>query len=954
MMNPTSASTSRDCLVLLHAPIGRDARLLHELLRHAKIDSLMCRSIESLCREIQHGAGAVFVTEEALDSRAVECLSTVLRKQGSWSDLPLIVLTLGGEPTLATRDRLAELGRLGDLSLLERPLRSDTIVSVARAALRARTKQYEVRGRDAELQLVADNVPVLISYIDTEQVYRRVNHTYFEWFGKLPEQVVGRTICELAGEPHYSIAEPYITRALAGERVSFESQLRDRTNGIREIAVSYAPDVAPDGTVRGFISLVQDVTDRKLFERRQTLLLDLVERQRNAAESVEMMRLAAEALGMHLTTDRVCFFEVQGDLLEFSVGWTAGRLPLLTGKWLASALGTQSLERVRRGEAVSIDDALADNADGEKAGAVALVRAPIVRSSCWRAGLCVDNAEARSWRADEVDLIKDVAERTWDAVERARALSALRASEARFRFLAHLDDATRPLNDAQQITVTAARLLAEHLHVSRCAYADVEEDEDTFNLIGDYNRGVPSIVGRYTFSAFGVDCASLMRAGRPYVVCDSESDVRTEPVRASYRATAIRSVVCIPLRKRTRLVAAMAVHQNTPRRWQMDEVELVQQVANRCWESIERTRVTRALEQREQRFRFLAESIPQMVWTTGPDGSIQYINGRGAAFFSSDSQEIVGSGWLERVHPDDREETAARWNRCLETGEPYEMFLRLRRGNDGSWRWHLVRALPLRSDSGNLTQWFGTFTDIDDQKAIEAELTRTNRELEEFAYVSSHDLQEPLRMVNTYSQLFLRRLGPQTTPELQQYAEYIRTGVRRMEALLRDLLTYSSAGHQEAAGETSTADLQAALQQAIADLDTNIRDTHAQVSVDSLPMVIGDQNQLSHVFLNLLSNAIKYRRPAERPCLRIAARHAGDQWIVSVADNGIGFEQRHADRIFGLFKRLHRQEEYPGTGLGLAICKRIVERYGGRIWAESRPGVGSTFSFMLPEARVGS
>ena len=207
-------------------------------------------------------------------------------------------------------------------------------------------------------------------------------------------------------------------------------------------------------------------------------------------------------------------------------------------------------------------------------------------------------------------------------------------------------------------------------------------------------------------------------------------------------------------------------------------------------------------------------------------------------------------------------------------------------------------------------------------------------------------------MVNTYSQMFLRRLGPQASPELQQYAEYIRTGIKRMEALLRDLLTYSRAGHPESAGEIESADLQAALQQAIADLDANIRETQAELSVDSLPVVVGAESQLSHVFLNLLSNAIKYRKPAERPCLHIRAQHIGDEWIVSVADNGIGFEQRHAQRIFGLFKRLHRQEEYPGTGLGLAICKRIIERYGGRIWAESRPGVGSTFSFSLPEARV--
>ena len=134
---------------------------------------------------------------------------------------------------------------------------------------------------------------------------------------------------------------------------------------------------------------------------------------------------------------------------------------------------------------------------------------------------------------------------------------------------------------------------------------------------------MPSIVGRYTFSAFGADCLRLVREGRPYVVSDSESDVRTEPVRDSYRTTRIRSVICVSLRKGARFVAAMAVHQSTPRHLRADEIEVVQQVANRCWESIERTRVTRALQEREQRFRYLADSIPQMVWTAGPDGLIE-------------------------------------------------------------------------------------------------------------------------------------------------------------------------------------------------------------------------------------------------------------------------------------------------------------------------------------------
>ena len=175
-----------------------------------------------------------------------------------------MVLTVGGEPTVASREKLARLEPLGGLTLLERPLRSDTIVSAARTAVRARFKQHEIRRRDAELQLVTDNVPVLISYIDADQVYRRVNQTYFEWFGKTPDAIVGLTIKTIAGEPHYSHAQPYIARALAGERVSFESRLWDKDRKLRGVGVSYAPDIAPGGDVQGFIALVQDITEREM------------------------------------------------------------------------------------------------------------------------------------------------------------------------------------------------------------------------------------------------------------------------------------------------------------------------------------------------------------------------------------------------------------------------------------------------------------------------------------------------------------------------------------------------------------------------------------------------------------------------------------------------------------------------------------------------------------------
>ncbi|HEX4748674.1 MAG TPA: ATP-binding protein [Bryobacteraceae bacterium] len=231
----------------------------------------------------------------------------------------------------------------------------------------------------------------------------------------------------------------------------------------------------------------------------------------------------------------------------------------------------------------------------------------------------------------------------------------------------------------------------------------------------------------------------------------------------------------------------------------------------------------------------------------------------------------------------------------------------------------------------------------------EASLRRANSELEEFAYVASHDIQEPLRMINSYTQLLLRRHLSKDNVQAQEYGDIVRTGVHRMERLIQDLLSYSQI-IQSGQITSGVADLNGSLAEALAVMEQGIEESRAIIHHDYLPKVQGDEQQLSHVFQNLLSNALKYRRPEEPLVVRITSERRADEWVIAVEDNGIGFDNEYADKIFGLFKRLHR-DEYPGTGLGLAICKRIVQRYRGTMWADSTPGVGSRFFFALPAAQ---
>ena len=228
------------------------------------------------------------------------------------------------------------------------------------------------------------------------------------------------------------------------------------------------------------------------------------------------------------------------------------------------------------------------------------------------------------------------------------------------------------------------------------------------------------------------------------------------------------------------------------------------------------------------------------------------------------------------------------------------------------------------------------------------DLSRANRELEEFAYVSSHDLQEPLRMVNIYTELILKATDGKEG-KLVQYREYVRQGVDRMEALIHDLLIFSRTIQQDEQAPAGLSSLSEALGDAKLALRERIAETHAVIAADMLPPVRAEVAQMSHVFQNLLSNSMKYRHPDRDVAIQISTEERQGFWVVAVRDNGIGFEQEYAQRIFGLFKRLYK-DEYPGTGLGLAICQRIIERLGGRIWAVGRPNEGATFYFSLPQS----
>ncbi len=231
---------------------------------------------------------------------------------------------------------------------------------------------------------------------------------------------------------------------------------------------------------------------------------------------------------------------------------------------------------------------------------------------------------------------------------------------------------------------------------------------------------------------------------------------------------------------------------------------------------------------------------------------------------------------------------------------------------------------------------------------LNKELTRSNQELEQFAYVVSHDLQQPLQSIFGFAQILAHIYRGRPAEPVNQYIHQIINASQHMSQLIQDLLTYARVSQPERSCELT--DCNQLVEQVIADLQPNINESQAVITTENdLPTLCAHETQLIQLFQNLLSNALKYHLPEQPPHVQVSAKHRENEWCFGIHDNGIGIKPEHFDQVFQIFQRLHTKEEYPGTGIGLATCKKIVENHGGRIWVDSEPAIGTTFYFTLPE-----
>jgi len=538
--------------------------------------------------------------------------------------------------------------------------------------------------------------------------------------------------------------------------------------------------------------------------------------------------------------------------------------------------------------------------------------------------------------------VEAVAGTTRDVTER-------KGQEDLLRFLVTLNEVTQHLSDPDEIMTVTARLLGEHLHVDRCAYATVEH-QSQFVVTGDFCRDVASIVGRWPVRAFGHECDRQMLANEAYIVADAETDPRIEPEDLpAYRATNIRAVICVPLHKDGVFTAAMAVHQTTPRTWSPDDIRLVELVVARCWESLERARASHSLRQSEQRLRFMAEAMPQKIFTASAKGEVNYVNPQWSEFTGVPPDQLVEWGWLELVHTEDRIGNVRLWKLSVETGKPFQIEHRFLR-HDGAYRWHLTRAHAMKDADGSVLFWIGSSTDIEDQKQAEeilehtvaartAELQETIGELEAFSYSIAHDMRAPLRALEGFSDILLTEHAHQVDATAQGYLRRIAAAASRMDKLIQDVLNYSRIMR----GPLPLASVPVGpLIRGITDTYPLLAPDKADIVIDgALPVLLGNEAMLTQVFSNLLGNAVKFVIPGVKPRVRVWAEPHETRVRVVFQDNGIGIESSQHEKIFTIFEQV--VPSYGGTGIGLSIVKKAVERMGGRVGLKSAPGEGSVF-----------
>ena len=746
---------------------------------------------------------------------------------------------------------------------------------------------------DAALQLV-EALPVPMFVKSRDGRYLGVNRAWEEFFGVSRASFLGKQVEDLYPQ-NPAIAEMHLEmdgqlwRNPGGQ--SYEATVTARDGRLRDTIYYKATFANGSGEVAGLLGAIVDITARKQAEA------SLLESERRFRRTFELAGSGVAHIGM----DRR-FIRVNRRLCEI-LGYPQAELLRLTGRQISHPDDLDVINAQRpRLYAGEVDSVRVEKRYLRKDGSIV-----------WVSFTMVVERDAAGKPQYEIAFYDDI-------TARKHAEAALRESEERFRSV--VDSANEGiLVYDKQLNVVAGNLAAERILGLPLA-----------NIIGA--AGFTSLL-----PCVHADGSPVLPDERPTRLTVKSGKPLTGEIVGIYRADGSMNWVSV----------------NTGFLRRPGDTDWYG-VVSTIGDITKQRHAELALSASEALYRQTFELATAGIAHVDLSGRFMKVNRRLCEILGYGEQELIGRPVKEISHPEDRNLTDSQRMRVRSGEKQSVRFEKRYLRKSGAIVW-VDLSVALACDASGVPQYeIALFDDITERKKAEAalreaheELKRSNAELEQFAYVASHDLQEPLRMVSSYTQLLMRRYGDKLDGDAREFTAFIVDGATRMKQLIEDLLAYSRVGTRDK--NFKPVDAGSSLGRALTNLRAAIQDSGATVTHDPLPTIPCDEVQLAQLFQNLIGNALKFRKPDAAPAVHVGAADQGAEWEFMVRDNGIGIEPQYFQRIFMVFQRLHDKGEYPGTGIGLAIVKKVVERHGGRIWVQSQPGAGTTFHFTMPKER---
>jgi PAS domain S-box-containing protein len=763
------------------------------------------------------------------------------------------------------------------------------IVSTISDITGRRTVEEALRESEEQFRQTFELAASGIAHVSLEGRFVRVNRSLCEILGYLPHELIGRSVKEISFPTDRDVTDRERARVYVGEveAARFEKRYLRKDGSVVWVDLAIALARGIDGRPRYEIAVFDDITERKSTEV-------ALEEQR---ERLRIGQMAAQLIIM----DR----DIASDRLSWSDSeeWLRGPLPR-GGHY---PLFKDQVHPEDRGRFLAARDRAIDTLQGGS------VEFRVVRTD----GSVIWVLSRQKVFADASGKATRMLAALLDITERKQAEAALRESEARFR----------------QTFELAGSGIA-HIGLDR---RFIRVNRRLCEILGYPEHALLGLTGRDISHPDDLDVINEQRK-RLYA-----GDIDRVRVEKRY----------VRMDGSTVWVTFSMVVERDAAGEPAYEIAIFDDIT-------ERKQAEAALRESEERFRSLTQLSADWYWEQDAELRFVEMSHSISARTGLESSEHIGKRRWDLPSPSMSEADWEKHRQELRAHKPFRDLEFSRIDRDGRLRYVVISGEPILDADGRFTGYRGVGRDITERREAEAEvqraheelgrkaaeLERSNAELGQFAYVASHDLQEPLRMVSSYTQLLVRRYGDKLDGDAKEFMAYIVDGATRMKQLIEDLLAYSRVGTR--GKEFRQAPVEGPLRRALMNLKNSIDESGASVSYDALPTIEADELQLAQLFQNLIGNALKFRSSSV-PRIHVSAAEKENEYEFAVTDNGIGIESQYFDRIFMVFQRLHNKGEYPGTGIGLAICKKVVERHGGRIWVVSEPGAGATFHFTLPK-----